>query len=329
MEKLRGGHICEVDSRGSINHSLRAALLILCMLAAAALGMWWWLFSTGGRENVDFGQTVAVGQTPGDERQVLRVAVAAMISPEATRRYYYDMVELIGDRLGMRTTFIQRRTYAEVNKLVEDREVDVAFVCAGPYVEGHDGFGMEILAVPVVDGKKVYHSYIISADDSKITSFSDLRGKRFAFTDPDSNSGCLVPRYMLSRMDETPETFFSETFFTHSHDNSIRAVSQGQADGAAVDSLIYDFLKQNEPHITAGTVVVEESPPYGIPPIVTYPDLDPVLKARITGLLYGLREDPKGRDILDHLRIERFEPGDDKAYGEVRAMRKWLGESGT
>jgi phosphonate transport system substrate-binding protein len=143
-----------------------------------------------------------------DHRATLRVAVGAMLSPEITREYYQDLLKLIAARVDRRAIFSQRRTYAEINEMVKEHEVDIAFVCSGPYTKGRQDFGMEILVVPMVNKQRVYHSYIIAHHDSDIKSFDDLRGRRFAFTDPNSNTGYLVPNYMLVRRGETSESYF-------------------------------------------------------------------------------------------------------------------------
>jgi len=313
--------------------AVRSLVISAVALGAAALAIWLYFFSGYFEESrlptVEFSDVAPGGGRNGkDARPELKVAIAAMISPEITKKYYEDLLRVLGDRMGMRVVFIQRRTYAEVNALVEDRGVDFAFVCSGPYVSGRGKFGMEIVAVPVVGGEKYYHSYIIARTGGPIHSLDDLRGKRFAFTDPDSNTGCLVPRYMLAKMGETPESFFSETYYTHSHDNSIRAVAEGRADGAAVDSLIWEFLNSSEPDIAGLTTVVAQSPPYGIPPIVVHPDTDPALKKKLRETLLRLHEDPEGRVLMTRLRIDRFADPDKGAYDEVRRMQEWLAVRG-
>ena len=256
----------------------------------------------------------------------LRVAIAAMISPEPTMKYYGDLLRLIGERTERRTVFLQRKTYAEVNRLIEQKEVDIAFVCTGPYVTGHDAFGMEILAVPLVDGKPTYHSYILAHRDSGIDSFDDLKGRRFAFTDPNSNTGTLVPRYMLARKGKTAGGVFSETFFTYSHDNSIKAVAEGLTDGAAVDSLVWEFMNATAPEFTSRTRIIERSPPYGIPPIVVHPALDDDLKRRLRAVFLTLHEDEEARFLMHKLRIDRFAAGEDRRYNSVREMQKWIAQ---
>ncbi len=275
---------------------------------------------------VDFRQVGHSATTPSrtDGRPPLRVAIAAMISPSITKRYYEELFRIVGNKVGRSTELIQRKTYAEVNELVENRSVDLAFVCSGPYVLGPDKFGMELLVLPVVNGSTVYYSYVLARPDSGMGSFQDLRGRRFAFTDPDSNTGCLVPRFMLAKMQVTPESFFRETFFTHSHDNSIKAVAEGMADGAAVDSLIWEFLKATDPAAVSGTAILHKSPPYGIPPVVVHPDLDPRLKARLKEILLQIHQDASARPLLDSIRVEHFTEGKDEVYTSVREMQVWL-----
>jgi phosphonate transport system substrate-binding protein len=304
----------------------KTIVLAVVVLGAVALGLWLCLFGRGQAPQVDFTK-VSPERPPAEavrEQPALRVAVAAMISPGITKQYYEDLLKLIGAKAGRRVEFIQRKSYAEVNDLIEKREVDLAFVCSGPYVQGHAKFGMEIIAVPVVDGGKVYYSYIIASKAGTINSFDDLKGRKFAFTDPDSNTGCLVPRFMLARRGTTPQAFFHENFFTHSHDNSVKAIAEGLADGAAVDSLIWEFMNATDPVFTSKTKIVEKSPPYGIPPVVVHPSLDPALKQNLKTLLLTLHTDPAARPLLQHLRIERFEEGNDELYQTVREMQEWL-----
>ena len=310
-------------------HIPRSVLAGIGILGGMALfAFWLGLFSGPGIRKVDF-QVVSPSDEPdagNDRRPILRVAVGAMISPAITTQCYEDLLKWLGDQVGRRTVFSQRKTYAEVNALLENQSIDLAFVCAGPYVDGHAKFGMEIIAVPVVDGRKDYFSYILARKDSRLVSFDDLRGKRFAFTDPHSNTGCLVPRYMLAQRKETPESFFSETFYTYSHDNSIKAVAEGMADGAAVDSLIWEFMKANDPASVANTVVIEKSPPYGIPPVVVHPALDPILKAQLKKVLLSLHRDPVALSLIKKIRIEKFDEGSDSLYQTVREMESWLKE---
>jgi len=166
------------------------------------------------------------------------------------------------------------------------------------------------------------------AKDSPIRSFPELRGKTFAFTDPLSNTGKLVPTYMLSKMNETPEHFFKSFIFTKAHDKAIKAVAQGIVDGAAVDSLVWEYLNKNDPEFTSKTRVLAKSPSYAIPPLVVPHDLDPLLKKRLKSIFLTAHEDPRGRAILDKMMIDKFVVINDSAYDSVREMKTWLEREG-
>ena len=308
----------------------RVAIYATVVLGTALAAVSSILLLPGDRiPEVDFKQVSPENSSvpDNDDRPVLKIAIGAMISPKITKRYYEDLLKLLGSKVGRHTQLIQRKTYAEVNDLIEKREVDLAFVCAGPYVQGHDKFGLELLAVPIVEGRNVYHSYILANIAGDIRTFDNLRGKRFAFTDPDSNTGCLVPKYMLAKRGESPESFFRETFFTYSHDNSIKAVGDNLADGAAVDSLIWDFMRATDPASVSKTVIIEKSPPYGIPPLVVHPATPPSLKAELKRVLLSIHRDPTAESLLSKVRIERFEEGNDSLYDTVREMQSWQDEN--
>ena len=254
----------------------------------------------------------------------LRIAVGGMITPKEGFAYYRRLLDYIGVQLNRHVDFVDRENYAEINKLIQKGEVDAAFVCGGPYVDGHKDFGMELLAAPQAYGETVYYSYIIAAKDGPIQTFENLRGKTFAFTDPLSNSGKLVPTYLLARMNETPETFFKKFIYTQSHDKAIQAVAQGIVDGAAVDSLIWEYLNRTDPQFTSKTRIIKKSPPYGIPPFVVRPGLDPATKKSLKAIFLNAHKDEQGRKILKGMMVDKFVVIDDSAYDSIREMSAWI-----
>ncbi len=197
-------------------------------------------------------------------------------------------------------------------------------MCSGPYVDAKEQFGAEILAVPVINGKAVYHSYVIVRRESPYRGFGDLRGRAFAFTDPLSNTGGLYPALLAARAGATPESYFSRTFFTGGHDNSIQAVADGLADAAAVDSIIWEALSMAPSGAASRTRVLLRSPPYGSPPVVAHPMLDPGIKKALRAALLGLHEDAEGRVLLQKIGIDRFTAGSDSNYDDIRRMKASL-----
>ncbi len=236
----------------------------------------------------------------------IRIAVGGMITPKEGIAYYRQFLEYVQEKLGTKVNYVDRQDYGEVNEMLRTKQLDAAFVCSGPYVDGHKQFNLDLLAAPQARGETVYYSYIITAKDSPFHSFSELRGRKFAFTDPLSNTGKLVPTYMLAKMNETPESFFKSFIFTRSHDKAIKAVAQGIVDAAAVDSLIWEYLNKINPEFTSKTRIIEKSPPYAIPPVVVPSDLDPDLKKQLQQIFLNAHTDPKGQELLNKMMIDKF-----------------------
>ncbi len=260
-------------------------------------------------------------ERPIEEEEPLRVAVAAVISPEGTAESYRQLLAYLEEQLNRPVELVQRRTYREINELIERDQVDVAFVCTSAYVEGHDTFGMRLLVAPEVNHQTVYRSLLIVNAESDIQTIDDLAGATFAFTDPISTTGRAYPTALVRQMGYEPETFFGRTFFTYSHDDAIRAVASGVADAAGVDSLVYEFAVQREPELAEQVRIIHESPPFGIPPVVVGPHISANWLTTLRDLFLRMDQDPAGQEALQAIGVDRFVLIEDSVYDSVREIQ--------
>ncbi|MEJ2155395.1 MAG: phosphate/phosphite/phosphonate ABC transporter substrate-binding protein [Desulfobacteraceae bacterium] len=273
---------------------------------------------------MDFSNRVAI-EKPGrskPNKRYFRVAVAAMISAQETVGSYHELLDYIAQHLGREIKLIQRKTYHEINELIGLGQIDLAFICSGPYAYGRKRYRFEALAMPEVSGAPFYQAYLIVNRKSEYQSLADLRGKVFAFTDPESNTGQLVPAYWLGQKHERPEDYFSKIIYTHSHDNSILAVAMSLVDGAAVNSQIWEYYHQRNPMHTANTRVIRKSQSFGTPPVVVPVNMPKPLKDRIRLMLLNMHHDPRGREILDGMLIDRFTSPVEERYTPILGMMK-------
>ncbi|MCK5171840.1 MAG: PhnD/SsuA/transferrin family substrate-binding protein [Planctomycetes bacterium] len=313
-----------------MNKAMRT-LIIVAVVAVVLLttATIWTLFSLN-RENVvatvDFDDIVPYTDfaASGDSSRILRVAVGPILSPELTKQRYGKLFDFIGERVGCQTVLLQKRTHSKINELLRDNKVDMAWVCGDLYTAGSKQFGLELLVVPVVLGRKVCHSFLLANNADGIKSLEDLRDKKFTFTDPDSVTGCLAAYAILERDGQQAESFFGETFFTHSHDDSIKAVAEGLADGAVVDSIVWESMITADPRYTAKIGIIAKSGPYGICPVVVRPGLNPELKRRLEEVFLNLHKDPNAAALLGG-HIDRFEKGNDAMYDSIRDIQSRFG----
>ncbi len=256
----------------------------------------------------------------------LRIGLTAVIV-EDFLQVNRHLLQYVGEKIGMPVELVLRKSYQEMNDMLEKGEVDAAFVCSVPYILGRDKFGLELLVVPQINGEPLYYSYVVVPKDSEARRFEDLRGKIYAFSDPLSNSGKLVPTYFLAKMGETPDSFFKGYIYTQSHYNSIEAVAVGFVDGASVDSYVWDLADATDPKFTKKTKIIEKFIPFPFTPFVIRKEIDPVLKERIRGAFLGMHSDVKGKEILNKLRIDKFVKVPDSFYNPVREMLNFVKDS--
>jgi phosphonate transport system substrate-binding protein len=201
--------------------------------------------------------------------------------------------------------FFQRTKYREIMDLLLSGRLDLAWVCGYPYVREKEK--VQLLVVPVYLGKPNYHSLIITgSSNTEINSFADLKNGVFAFSDPDSNSGYLYPSYRLQQIKSTPGRYFSRSFFTWSHQNTIEAVAVGLAQGGAVDSYVWDQMKILQPDLVNQTRVIEQSPSFGFPPLVTRKNIDPTLFDLLQNLFLNMDKSSQGKQMLQSLGLDGF-----------------------
>ncbi len=101
-------------------------------------------------------------------------------------------------------------------------------------------------------------------------------------------------------------------------------VAKKKVDGAAVDSIVYDFMLATNSPYAKETKVIHRSPQFGIPPVVVPPGLSPFLKSAIREVFLNMHNDPDGKRILDAMKIEKFINVPDSNYDSIRAMGAFM-----
>jgi phosphonate transport system substrate-binding protein len=89
-----------------------------------------------------------------------------------------------------------------------------------------------VLTKENLDGTTGYYSIGFARKDSGITSMDDAKGRSFAFADPNSTSGYLVPGAELMGTYGKLEDYFSEVKMSGGHEQSIVGVANGDFDAA-------------------------------------------------------------------------------------------------
>ncbi|SCZ54529.1 substrate-binding domain-containing protein [Thiohalomonas denitrificans] len=260
----------------------------------------------------------------GATEDPIRIGITPVFLTEQTS-LLREWRDYLHERLGRPVLFVQRDTYREIVGNLLSRQLDFAWICGYPYVQHRNE--LALTATPLYEDEPLYRAFfIVPARDLHTRSIVDLKGGVFAYADPDSNSGFLVPRFTVKEHGADPNHFFRKTFFTAGHRNAIEAVSTGLADGAYVDGYVWNTLAKINSDITGRTRIVARSRAFAFPPIVGGPAISKALNERMQRVLVGMSQDQNASPLLQRLNLDGFAVPEAGAYDAIAVMARKVGE---
>ena len=119
------------------------------------------------------------------------------------------ITEYVGGRLGIPVEFVDDVSWQARDQLLNAGGADVGWVCGLPYVMKANQYvgQFELVAAPVMQHRRyqhrpIYYSDVVVRKDSELQTFDDLKGKRWAYNEPNSQSGYNITRYHLAVLRE-------------------------------------------------------------------------------------------------------------------------------
>lgn len=302
------------------------SFILVCMMLMLAL------VSSGCEHlqgHIDFSKTQTEDasseeNTSDNGAAPLRIAFASVMSPQETREAYQKLVDYISKELNRPAVVLQRRTYEELNMLMAGGDADVAFFSTGAYSAYRGMQPIELLAMVQTNGTTMYETYLIVPSSSEAKNLDDLKGKVFAFTDPISYSGKIAIDFELLDRHTSVEAFFKRCFFTYNHDKSIWAVANHLADGASVDSQIYDFAVKNNPQLLEQVKVIGVLQVAPTGPVVIRGNIPENEKNQIRNIFYKMSSEKDLHAAMEKVVIDKFIPPDSSLYKPLREKYRRL-----
>ncbi|WP_020061390.1 substrate-binding domain-containing protein [Bacillus sp. 123MFChir2] len=262
-----------------------------------------------------------VGSQEGKPSPV-RIAISSVLSPTDTIMYYRKIADYIGEKLHRPVILIQRKSYNEISMLMINGGADIAILSTGAYITYKHVEGLEAIAMQERMGVPYYYGYVVVHRQNEISAINDLRGKNVAFTDPTSYSGYIFVRKKLAELSETPEHFFGRYVFTYSHESSLGAVINKVVDAAAVDSLVFERTKRQNPELVKDLKIIAKTEPIGTGPVVVRSNLPDEEKKIIKESFISMHEQEPIKTAFQGLFIDRFVPFEPKLYEVTYEMDK-------
>lgn len=181
-----------------------------------------------------------------------------------------------------------------------------------------------------LNGQEGYYSVIVVRADSPYKSVADLRGKSFAFADPNSTSGYAFPSYYLRKQGFDAQTHFGGTVFSGGHDNSVIALVRGQFEGVATyqvneNSGVPQRLTSRGMIPAGSTRVIWTSPLIPASPFSTRANLPQALKDEVVAAMMAMKDEAPDvfRTFTDG-QVSHYAPARHEDYLDVIAVTEEL-----
>lgn len=226
------------------------------------------------------------------------------------------LVEMLARATKRDVKLVIPTNYASTVEAIGNDNADLAYLGGLTYLKARKLYGV----VPLVqrEADRQFHSLFISSR-AQITKLADLKGKSFAFGDPNSTSGHLEPVKEMLDAGIDPDRDL-QARFTGNHTATAIAVNGGSVDAGALDESVYRKLVEDKTINPGKARVFYTSHPFLDYVWVVRKGLDPATAEAIKKAFLGTT-DPA---VLDVLRATKFVAADDAEYEPLRKVAERL-----
>src|SRR5215510_4157959 len=244
---------------------------------------------------------------------------------DITRRWGPILAQLEKD-LGIKVKSAMATDYRGTIEALKFKKAELGHLGPKSYVEAstNNYANVEPIAqLQLANGSLGYRSCLIVHADSDLFSPEDTAGKTFAFNDPNSTSGYLVPSaFFMMELGVDPKKHFSKVTFSGSHEASILAVAGKKVEVASTNLPDLQQLTRENKVPRGGLRVIWVSRLIPNDPIVVRKDLPASLKQAVQESLVSMKaRNPEAFKEIGAW-VGNFVKADDSKYQVIRDLNE-------
>ncbi len=224
------------------------------------------------------------------EKQKLVFAVNPYKTTAELQTIHAELIDYLEKALDREIVFVVSKDYNHLITLMEQGSVDIASISPKLFAT----LRLKDPAIPYLasikfmdelgNARSSYHSLIVTLSESSTQTLSDLRGKSFGFTDVDSTSGYLYPRFMMHQNGIDPAKELGKIYMLKKHPKIIQALLEKSIDaGAMYDGVYHALSKEEQDKIRI--LATSEEIPYDA--MIASKQMDKALVLKIKELLFA------------------------------------------
>lgn len=259
----------------------------------------------------------------------LTFGIISTESQASQKTIWEPFIAAMSKELGMPVKAFYVTQYSGVIEGMRFKKVDAAWFGGKSYIEAAKIAGAEAFASSVSDdGERGYYSHLITNKNNPIVAEAKAMGGdkyvlknaaklTFAFNEPNSTSGFLVPSYYIfAENGVNPKEAFKRLIFAGSHEATALAVANNKVDVATNNNEGLSRLEKTSPQARQKIEVIWTSPEIPSDPIAYRKDLSEGLKQKIRSFFYNYKD----KAVLGPLEWSGFEQATDKRWNTIREL---------
>lgn len=287
--------------------------------------------STTAQNNSDATSEASANATCAPELAEIDFGIISTESQVNLKTQWEPFLEAMEAEIGRPINGFYATDYAGVIEAMGAGKIQLAWYGGKSYIEAAARSDAEAFAQTVnSDGTKGYYSHLITNKDNPILANIDVEAGNgdqyvisnasdltFAFNDPNSTSGFVVPSfYVFAKNGINPNQAFEQLVFAGSHEATAQAVANNQVDVATNNSENLLKIEQGDPAAFENIQIIWTSPMIPSDPVAYRNDLPDCLKDQFKDFFYNYKD----AAVLEPLGWQGFDPAADTDWNTIREL---------
>ncbi|MGD1714482.1 phosphonate ABC transporter substrate-binding protein [Hydrocoleum sp. CS-953] len=259
----------------------------------------------------------------------IKFGIISTESQTNQRPIWEPLIKAFSDSIGLPVKAFYVTQYVAVIEAMRTGNIHLAWYGGKSYIEAAKRANAEAFAQTVdTEGGKGYYSHLITNKNNPIVAEAKAMGGdkyviknaanlTFAFNDPNSTSGFLVPSYyVFAQNGVDPKKIFKRLVFSGSHEATALAIANNQVDVATNNNESLDRLQQTNPKARANIETIWTSTLIPSDPIAYRKDLPADLKQKIRNFFYNFKD----AAVLKPHGWSGFDQANDQTWNPIREL---------